>query len=747
MNSTSQIRHLISSGAVKTTGGSQDIVPGQIAFVDKKKGTSSGLKVVGSFAPYKKSDPRFVLTLGEKNFTSSRTSVGHDSMSIPFSIDQVVEIGVSTPKISQPRVDEVRVGFDGHDITKSLKLKQGMEPLRINLKLEGGSIPYSGGNTNCEVIDLVYDFNKSNPYLSCSTVEDCEVIPCAPVVEDIVKQFKRRQIGGGRTLDEVVEVYPILSCNENDGNLNPFTTFEIRVCDTGDANALAKVQEQYDFPIKLYKREGSTSVYRALIPGTSAPSNYIPTTSGMLPNCDVCANGSTPVGGGYLYYLVVEDNGEDVTAQLEAEFADSTVVKQGNSFGKGVYSLVTDNQYTWGDVTTAIEKLATDEDIIVTIDELGKTTSFCEGETLDPISWSLIETCFGTEKTFKISLSDTECGEDRLKELQATYPDINITMLADYEVEVVITGTDGTGEITIDGVDYPVTFNTDIETTIDDFIANTTIEGVGMTKGTGLKGQTIVFTGSKDLIENMSANNLTGTLTFALGDLIDITKGCMHTYQASVPTNIVCEECDDAFLRMFEAESPSSYDGVHWEEVVSDVAPDPDCLCGIGFKGKVFKITPDKCYGDDLMYVEDSVNIEVGAAGYASDGFVTGQMSFEEEVAVTRVSRKVSRDAVAGNLINIEKESGFYFQDRATNFGSSLKNRWVELESRFSDLDAQYLNYWIKIRHDHASGYLNQPISKNIIYNIYVEVGRHATLEALLNDLASARGISGVKAF
>lgn len=742
MNSTSQIRHLISSGAVKTTGGSQDIVPGQIAFVDKKKGTSSGLMVVGSFAPYKKSDPRFVLTLGEKNFTSSRTTVGHDSMSIPFSIDQVVEIGVSTPKISQPRVDEVRVGFDGHDITKSLKLKQGMEPLRINLKLEGGSIPYSGGNTNCEVIDLVYDFNKSNPYLSCSTVEDCEVIPCAPVVEDIVKQFKRRQIGGGRTLDEVVDIYPILSCNETDGNSNPFTTFEIRVCDTGDANALAKVQEGYNFPIKLYKREGSTSVYRALIPGTSAPSNYTPTTSGMLPNCDVCANGSSPVGGGYLYYLVVEDNGEDVTSELEAEFASSTVVKQGNSFGKGVYSLVVDDQYTWGDVTTAIENLATNENIIVTIDELGKTTSFCEGETLDPISWSLIETCYGKEKVFKLSLSDTECGEDRLKELQATYPDLNISMLADYEVEITLSGSSGTANLEINGETYLITFDTDLETTAADFVGSLSIDGISAQSVDNV----ITLTGSSTILEGVVINNDTGDLDGAV-ITTDITKGCMHTYQAIVPTNIVCDECDDAFLRMFEAESPSSYDGVHWEEVVSDVAPDPDCLCGIGFKGKVFKITPDKCFGNDLMYVEDSVYIEVGAAGYASDGFVTGQMSFEEEVAVTRISRKVSRDAVAGNLINIEKESGYYFQDRATNYSSNLKNRWVELESRFSDLDAQYLNYWIKIRHDHASGYLNQPISKDIIYNVYVEVGRQATLEALLNDLASARGISGVKAF
>lgn len=660
-NSASQIRNLISTGATKTTGGNRNIAPGVLAVVDKMEGGSEGLKLVANFAAYQKDEPRFILVVGEKETADSRTSVSHDSASQPFSIDQIVSVGVATPKVAEAKVDELRFGYDGHDPLTTIELKQGMQPLHIRFELSEGSIPYSGGGRNSEVIDIVYDFNESNAYNACTSVDDCDPIDCKPVMEDIVRYIKRREIGGGRKLEEIIEVFPISSCADELG-ADPYSTFDITVCDTGDANSLAAVQADYDGKVVLYRRSGSNSTYRIMIEGTTPPTAFTPTTSGMMPVCDVCANGETATEGGFLYYFTVEDNGTDATTAIEAAItgevagATSVVEKQGNSFGKGTYSVVIDEKVSWNDMQAIVVALEGDNGI-TTVKELGELAAFCAGEELDPVTWTLVETCFATEKSYTISLGDDECGNDKLAILQASYPEATI------EINV----------------------------------------GAG-------------------------------------------TTGCMHTYTATLPTNIQCEDCDESFVGLYEAKLPTPFEGNKWKEV-PPVAGDTDCLCGFGIRGKLFKITPDKTICDNIGYVEDSVRILGAAGGYHNRGYLDGRTDYSDEISVVRISEKQSRDHVAGNLINKEIESGYYFQDKPTHWNSSLQARWSDLESRFTDLDAQYLNYWVKVNHSKLAGHLNQQISKTIIYNVYVEVGKQAPIESLINEMASAKGVPGVKAY
>lgn len=751
-NSSSQTRHLISTGAVKTSGGNHFIAPGQLAVVDRRKGTSDGLAVVSDFSRYPKNDPRFILTVGEKEIANARTRGAHDSMSIPFSIDQIVEMGVEVPKIAQVKVDEWKVGYNGLDPETSFKFQEGMQPLHIRLKVGEGSIPYSGGNVNAEVVDLVYDFNSTNPYKTCNPIDPCTPIACKPIIEDIIKTFERHQIGGGRELKDVVEIYPILSCNNELGEVE-YTTWQLSTCDTGDSLALANVKASVgNGNVILKRRSGSTSVYQVMVQGNTQPSDFTPTVAGMLPICNVCEDGSTPTTGGYLYYITVEDNGVDVSGDIESLISGSVANKQGNSYGKGVYSLVTTSEI---DVQDLVDDLLSGDDLVATVREVGAIKSFCEATTLDPVEWTLIDTCYSDTRQFKITLGDDECGNDLLSQLQASYPTYNVTVANGVNtaslVTVTLSGTSGTANINIGGVNYLATFDTDLQTTAINFRDDheATLQALGVSiVASGVSD--ILISGNTSVIGTVTVTNITtnlsGTVSTQLFPLP--AKGaCMTSYIATVPTDIKCEDCDPKLTAFYTPETPKPFRNVEWEEVSDTTPADLSCLCGIGFRGKIFKITPEKCLWGKFEYVEDSTSILVAGAGYASNGLLNAGMSFTENVAVKQTSEKISRDSVAGNLLNLEVEGGYYFQDRDTHFHETLKSRWVELESRFSDLDAQYVNYWIKVQHTKQSGYLEQMQSKPIIYNIFVEIGKHQDIETLLNSLAGSRGIDGVTAF
>lgn len=752
-NSSSQTRNLVSTGAVKYTGGNQFIAPGQLAVIDRKRGSSDGLVAVSDFSQYSKNDPRFILTVGEKEIASSRTRGAHDSMSIPFSINQIVEMGVEIPKISTARVDDWRIGYNGLDADTSFKFYEGMQPLHIRLKVGEGSVPYSGGGVNSEDIDLIYDFNSSNPYKSCVDIDACTRIACKPIIEDIIKTFERRQIGGGRTLGDIVEIYPILSCSNELGNVG-YTTWQLSVCDTGDALALANVQASVGSGnVILKRRSGSTSVYQVMLPSGVTPYNFIPTTAGMLPVCDVCSGSA--IDSEYLYYITVEDNGIDVGSAIEsaAGGGSASAYKQGNSYGVGVYSLVVDSALSPSDIQDLVDDLLGDNDLVATVREFGKVSDFCEGNSLPSISWTDIDECFASTKTFRITLGDDECGKDLLEQLQSTYPSYNVVIANDDSNAthlIELTGTSGTATINVGGQDYTVSFDTDLSTTAANFKSTNQAALLALGIHVNNTSGNIELSGLNSVLGNVLITNVTDDLSGNIGTTllpIPITGGCMTTYQATVVTDVHCEDCATELTAFYSAEAPKPFRGTEWEEYSVGGGADTSCLCGIGFRGKKFKINPDKCLGDKIAYVEDSTSILVAGAGYAADGALTAGMNFAEPVSVLRVSEKVSRDAVAGNLLNLEVEGGYYFQDSNVNYNRSLRARWSELESRFSELDVQYLNYWLKVQHTKQAGYLEQNQSKPIIYNIFVEIGRHKYIEKLLNSLAGAAGIDGVKAF
>ena len=225
-----------------------------------------------------------------------------------------------------------------------------------------------------------------------------------------------------------------------------------------------------------------------------------------------------------------------------------------------------------------------------------------------------------------------------------------------------------------------------------------------------------------------------------------VSGGCQREYQTTTTTNVVCEQCDPIYQDTFSAEAPGPFDGVSWtnEEVAVDGS---EGLYGIRLKGKVFKLATGEALRDMIGYVEDSIKIRA-TGGYITDfNFsTTGGRVEDRPFNVSYFSRWEPRTHVAGNLLDDEVRAKTYFTGRMFNhdyMGRILTGN----ESNLINLDAQYVDYGVTLRRTIFSQGLSQRLEENITYHIMVEVGRHTIVEELLNSLAAANGLEGVKAF
>lgn len=735
MNNTNQVRHFVITGDVAVSGGTSELADGVFAIVDNTKADETGLQAVSGLQNEPKRVKKFIMMVGENKRPNSRTTVGANSQTFPFAIEDVVSVRVNAPKTASVEVDSFVIGYDGHNPATSLKFKQGQAPLRIDLEVEGGALPFTGSGNNKEKIEFIYDFNKLEQFGACNPLLECEPIACKPVVTDIIKTM-RDFVVGGRKLGDLADIQPVFSCNNGLGS-DPYTTWELKVCDAGNKTALAAVQASVGVPVQLVGRKGSISTYQTMVKGSSAPTSFTPTTGGTFPECGACADGSTPTDKGFVYQFFLEDDGVDESSTIEGIFSDSTATRQGQEFGKGSYLVVLEEKIDTAEVAAFVA-----EDIPFTYQYLGTLTSICEGGEEDPISWTLVETCYGSTQEYEITVPDDKCGNDRLSDLQAAYPNAIINFADSGLVEVVVTltaGTTGTANINIGGKDYTITFDTDLATTATGFVVGTNIEDVTIASD----GSDIIIVGAASDLGTITiggaSDDLAGTVEAATNYVNG--KGCQHTYTMSVPTNVVCEECDDAFLDFYESDKPEKFEDYEWKLVGEDV--DGDCLCGIRITSKLYKNVPPIEHAYELPYIEDSMTIKVAAAGYTNNGHIAYGTPWNEEVAVTRLSHKKNRTHVAGNLLCREAEGYQYFQNKSMS-KDYLYRQWNGHETRFTDLEAQYINYVVSVRHGIKTGFLDQVSAKEISYNFYVEVGKHNALEAALNDLASAAGIDGV---
>lgn len=733
--------------AVRQSGDNSNLVDGELMVVTTQNPTASGLRYATNLN-VPKNQKYFKIEVGVDKRVNSRSYVHGDSSTQFFALEDIKEVRVARPVSNEVEVDEWIIGYNGGaDLSTGLNFKTNDKNFTIVLELDGGSIPFRGGDTNTERVVISEPVGLPLPFNSCDTQVACTPLACKSITESLIERLKERQAAGGYKLKEVVDITPIYSCENTPGSVE-YTFYTLENCDLGDAQSLAIIQSQTSTPVKRVGRRGSVSIYQTFTPTNTPPSAVSITFRSLMADCDTCPTDYTLVPGGYIYSFTIDDGGVPATPTIPAAVG-GTLVRQGGSDNIGTYTVKTTALLNATQLTGLQTTYPT-----MRIDLVGEAFGLCAPDASPiSISWIEGETCQASTKTFTIDLKDTKCGDDRLAELANYYPDYAIKSTEEsttFTYSIPLSGSAGTANLNILGVDYLATFATDLDTTATDFVsahsAALALLGVTVTASAGVI--TVVIAGSST---SPAVVNVTDSLDgyASRTSVLPSSVGCRNQYEIKVPTNFTCEECSDVFRDTYRADKPQPFMDVEWSEPTVS-APSTDCACGIRIRGKVFTLDPDTCLSGQVPFIEDSIGIKV-AAGFSSEGYegyIDTLISGDDfkTVNVERTSRKKGRDMLAGNLRGRESEGSVYFQGFPKET-CNLRKRLLGRESVMQDNFTQMVEYQIVINPSkYTQGFGHTDNGNDLSYSYLIPLGDEAKLETELFRLAAAANAPIVQA-
>lgn len=743
-------------GSVRTTGGSNELAQGQLALVDIMSSGVKGATILASAVGLPKDQKSLELRLGIGPNSPDRSHSNKPASTAPFKLREIKKLRVSAPERTEQSIDDVVIGYDGFDPATAFTFKTGQKHFNLILEVKNGAIQYRGGTGDTEVININVEIPSCDVYDNCADCDECAAVDCKEITLEAIERLKRKQLAGGTLLEEYVDITPVFSCDTPaSATLIPYTYYTLDVCDTGDAEALAYVAGQYNVPVIRINRVGSTSTYQMLLADTAgAPNAYEQTIASIVKGCEDCPEGWTEEGSGYLYAITIQDDGVNLSSTIttnlaNAKYVANSISKGGNDGGVGMYTALYTSPITSAEIASFVGGAAPRN--TATVGLVGEVAALCSDDTVTEIDWVAGESCNAIAETYTIVLPDNGCGNSILSELQAAFADLTIA-ISDHPdkstLELTLTGTDGTANINIGGVNYLATFDTDLTTTAEDFVtthaaAILTATGVVVTEAAGV----ITFEGLNTVLEDITITNVTEDLAGTLGGLdpIEYREGCQTQYETTVISNLVCEECDPVFLDYYKTSAPGSYNSTAWTKAANAASsPSGNCLCGIRFRGKTFVLSGDEALRDLVGFTETSTQIRV-AGGFPTEiregiGFID-----RGTYPVKYFSRWIPRTHLYGNLREIEKLGRGYFLGETYKHGylsRLLRNEVAAVQDNM----AQAVVYYLTVEHEDYSQSFAGKHAHNTEYAIFVEYGKHAAVEDLLNNLAANAGVPPVTA-
>lgn len=242
----------------------------------------------------------------------------------------------------------------------------------------------------------------------------CDVQDCTTIADQLVQQINQ-----DKDFRKFIRAKAIKSCVSS-ATTNVCYVFELSVCDTGDDVALGLVQAQYPAEtVVRVGRQGSESTYQVIKTANSAPADFSNAGIVFIPNCPTCPAGYTAVTSNYVYTVQRSDAGTaGALTTLIADYgivSPETAVRTNYEFGSSTYV-----------VASASVLTASGQDILHFV---GQSRYSCVLTTPTTISWVAGTNLENVERQVRLTIGDTECGNDRLTELQAAYPDLVISLV------------------------------------------------------------------------------------------------------------------------------------------------------------------------------------------------------------------------------------------------------------------------------------------------------------------------------
>ena len=621
-------------GNVKLSGDSVNLGVGELAFVD----ISGGVKVLSDFTPLS-SEAKLAIRMGEPKDNVSRSEDNKPISSIPFNLKDVVAIYVDAPEREGILVDDFVIGFNGEDGSE-LELDNAENEV-IEVCLKGDLMGMIGlpDSKHIARINLTapIDGTKGTDW----TMQE--------IVENAYLELKNYKLPGNIPITEYIDV--LLVNSENPATLpgTATTFYNLVLEDDGTYSDLGKVQAQFpDLDVKRLKWEAGKTTYSAI--AGAAPADYQGKAEFLLKGCDTCPAGYTELAQGFVYEVVIEDPTDQTAAvQLIPGAEAGSAVLNDTDGDTNTYSVVTDDALTEAEIQAFIDANAGTSEVNLIAEDVA---DLCQSPAPAAVAWEEGESCNSTTETYTLRVKDTECGDSRLGEIQAAYPDLTITEVASSDT------------------------------------------------------------------------------------------ACQRTYQTTVTTSLVCEECDPIFRDIFISEAPSMFESVNWVKAPKTYSG--SAKMGIRVRGKRASIAGNEFLRDDMFFFDGSVAISLvgGFPTYTNESYLAGT---NERFTVKYFSRKADAQNLGGNLRKFEEEAQMHFRGRSRYVGNNYGKIVSGQETRLEAL-AQYIIYSITVApHKYVSNF-QQPQNGAFTYHFIVPLGKQEAFEGVVNKLAAATGLPQVQA-
>ncbi len=457
---------------VKETGGSRDLANGQIGLFRMAGATARGVEAVSQMDGYGKKE-LFQLQVGTGRTQDAGGMTNKNFSTINFTREDVLDVTFDTAKA--PVYSEITLGYNGTAGT-GIKLKEN-EATTVSLKLFGEQLSYLGFRDG--VANMQFSVFSGSPEACDNCLNPCANTSCTSIVRDLVEDIRTYELRAGSDLGtgasikvgDLVDVIGTYSCTPELVASSTTVYYTLELCDDGTAQALAKVQSQYDTGtvVERIEREGTQSTYQ-IVKGGGAPDAFAPTetytlepsgakrlvSNRVLLDCEVCPTGYSKVTGGHVFEVTLPVDtitvAEVKTAiQALAAVTLANVTDVGRATGdldSLVYIIVADAEISGTDVITQlIASPATpgisDAAQLEVVDK-GQSSDVCVSDTdgvSSTIAWGVGKSCDIFSKTIELDV-DLDCGpfatpaakttasNAKLAELQAIYTDLSVTLNA-----------------------------------------------------------------------------------------------------------------------------------------------------------------------------------------------------------------------------------------------------------------------------------------------------------------------------
>lgn len=725
---------------VLTTGYAGNLAKGQLAFVKNKAAKGFGAEVVSDFAGMTQKD-LISIRVGEVTTPGNLRIKEVASKSTGFfPIGSIVDIKAYAPSNVELKVDYLEVGYDGINDSTALYIPEG-KSAAMDIAVYG------------EVASLFFGREE---YVIQKRAYRAVGETMQTVIERLVKEINEDKIpvanGFASTEDSISKFLEVGVINSETvaitGVDSVFST--ITVADNGDSNDLADIQAQYpNYKVVVTSRLDGLTTYTILHLVSESLANYSKVTVKLnAKGCEDCLAGYTEIDGGFVYHVSLEDDGVDLTATVQAlpGAVALSAVKFGNKDGRGTYSVVLDDPLTNAEVTTFVTTNPTAE-----VKLIGETVDICSDTDTATYVWADGETCTATMKNFTIILKDNECGESRLAELQAAYPDLTIVeggYTGTSTRTATLTGVAGNASLTIGGVTYTTAFTVDLTTTAAAFV---TAHAAAILTATGATvtsaGAVISITDDTDSFPTVVAvaGGLTETLSAVTQNIAAQVGGCKRLYSTQILSNIVCDECSDIFLQPFHAQAPDPFEEIYWKET-NDV-PSETAKMGFFIKGKPFFLYPEAIEEDFIPFLETSLKVRSASFGWREDDILnyTGS-NYDVDLEFARVEKLVwaqDVDNLSQSFFGAEKMGQKHFTNK-TVYNANLFTRANLSQERILKYHRRVIQYHIIYRDQLMSQAPGDRSNLTHDFMILVEEGKNSTLELIINKLCAKLGIAAV---